>query len=118
MKKKLLKAIIYLALLLAIVFGAQVFRLADFREIGQVFEGFDAFKLVKLLVMCLCVLLASELIKLLLGFFTGKGHRAQTLNSILVSLTRYASAIVILCWGLSIIGVDVPPFSPVSGWWR
>ena len=106
-KKKLTKALIYLALLVVIVFGSRIFRLADFHEIGHMFEGFDAFRLVKLLVMCLFVLLVAELIKMLLGAFTGKRHRSQTLYSILVSLTRYAAAIVILCWGLSIIGVDV-----------
>ena len=51
-KKKLTKALIYLALLVVIVFGSQIFRLADFHEIGYMFEGFDAFRLVKLLVMC------------------------------------------------------------------
>ncbi len=44
---------------------------------------------------------------MLLGTLHAKSHRARTLNSLLISLTRYACAIVILCWGLSILGVDV-----------
>ena len=34
-------------------------------------------------------------------------HRSRTVLSLLASLTRYAAALVILCWGLSIFGADV-----------
>lgn len=107
MKKKLVRAVVYLVLLALIICSSQAFRLADLHDIGQMFSGFRAFTLVQLLVMCLFVLLISELIKLLFGTLPAKSHRARTLNSLMISLTRYASAIVILCWGLSILGVDV-----------
>ena len=107
MKKKLVRAVVYLVLLALIICSSQAFRLADLHDIGQMFSGFRAFTLVQLLVMCLFVLLISELIKLLFGALPAKSHRARTLNSLMISLTRYASAIVILCWGLSILGVDV-----------
>lgn len=107
MKKKIIRAVIYVLLLILIVFGSQAFHIADLRDISQVFAGFRAYMLVQLLVMVFFVLLAAELIKILLGVVNAKGHRAKTLNSLLISLTRYASAIIILCWGLSIVGVDV-----------
>lgn len=107
MKKKAIRAVVYLALLVAIVFGAHLFRLADLRDISQMFAGFRAFTIIQLLVMILFVLLVTELFKLVFSTFKAKSHRAQTVHTLLVSLTRYVAAIVILCWGLSILGVDV-----------
>lgn len=107
MKKKTIRAVVYLALLVMIVFGAQLFRLADFRDISQMFAGLRAFTIIQLLVMVLFVLLLTELFKLLFSTFKASSHRAQTVRTLLISLTRYAAAIVILCWGLSILGVDV-----------
>ena len=107
MKKKIIRAGVFLLLLIVIVFGAQQFHLADLREISHMFSGFQAFTIVQLLVMVLFVLLVAELLKLLFGAFKAKSHRAKTILTVLTSLTRYVAAIVILCWGLSIIGVNV-----------
>lgn len=107
MKKKIIRAGVFLLLLIVIVFGAQQFHLADLRDISHMFSGFQAFTIVQLLVMVLFVLLVAELLKLLFGAFKAKSHRAKTILTVLTSLTRYVAAIVILCWGLSIIGVNV-----------
>ena len=107
MKKKTIRAGIYLVLLLIIVFGAQQFRLADMRDITEMFAGVQAFTIIRLLVMVLFVLLLSELIKLLCSAIKAKTHRGRTVQTLLLSLTRYVAAIVILCWGLSLVGVDV-----------
>ena len=63
--------------------------------------------MVQLLVMTLFVLLFAELLKLLIGAFKATSHRVKTVHTLLISLIRYMAAAVILCWGLSILGVDV-----------
>ena len=63
--------------------------------------------LVKVLAMALLVLAAADVIAIILGSLQIKSHRGKTVCTLLRSLTRYAAAIVILCWGLSILGVDV-----------
>lgn len=49
----------------------------------------------------------TALVCFVLGLIHPKAHRAQTILTLLNSLLRYAAALVILCWGLSILGVDV-----------
>ena len=53
------------------------------------------------------VLLCANLLILLLGALKPKSHRGASLVTLFSSLTRYVAALVILCWGLSIFGVDV-----------
>lgn len=67
----------------------------------------DGIAIVKLLLMAAGVLLTETIIVFILGLFKPKSHRAGSILSILSSIMKYAAAIVILCWGLSIIGVDV-----------
>ena len=74
--------------------------------------------MVQLLVMTLFVLLFAELLKLLIGVFKATSRRVKTVHTLLISLIRYMAAAVILCWGLSILGVDVSPFWPAWGCWR
>ena len=57
--------------------------------------------------MIALVLFCAKLIELILGLFKPASHRARTVLTLLASFTRYISAIVILCWGLSIFGADV-----------
>ena len=63
--------------------------------------------MLRVLAMAFLVLAAAELIAVVLGVLKPKSHRGQTLCSLIRSAVRYAAAIVILCWGLSILGVDV-----------
>ena len=49
----------------------------------------------------------TVLVCFVLGILHPKSHRARTILTLLNSLMRYAAALVILCWGLSILGVDV-----------
>lgn len=59
------------------------------------------------LAMCAGVIFCTSLIILILGLFKPASHRARTLVTLLSSLIRYVAALVMLCWGLSIFGVDV-----------
>ena len=62
---------------------------------------------IRTLAMACMVMSAALLISLVLGAIRPKERKAMTLLSLLSSLIRYVAALVILCWGLSILGVNV-----------
>ena len=62
---------------------------------------------IRTLAMVSMVLFAAALLRGLLGFLKPKERKGLTLVSLLSSLLRYVAALVILCWGLSILGVNV-----------
>ena len=66
-----------------------------------------AHPILRVIAMAALVLFCAWLISLILGALKPASHRGKTLMTLLASLTRYVAAIVILCWGLSIFGVDV-----------
>lgn len=57
--------------------------------------------------MVLSVLLVVNPLLLLLRCCKPKNHRGRTLVTVISSLVKYASTLVILCWGQTILGVDV-----------
>lgn len=61
----------------------------------------------KLLVMIASVITLETLLVFILSLPKPKSHRARSVLSIIASLMKYIAAIVILCWGLSILGVNV-----------
>lgn len=61
----------------------------------------------KVIAMAALVVFCAALIELILGALKPKAHRGRTVVTLLASLTRYVAVIVILCWGLSLFGVDV-----------
>ncbi len=64
-------------------------------------------KLALAFAMAFAVLAAETLLALILGLFKPESHRARTLLTMASSLLKYVAAIVVLCWGLSILGVDL-----------
>ncbi len=75
-------------------------------------KGFDNVKVdlatvLKLIIMICGVLAAEMLAVYLLGLAKPTKHRARSVISIVSSVLKYVAAIIILCWGLSIIGVNV-----------
>ena len=66
-----------------------------------------AHPVIQALAMAAMVLFAAQLLRMLLGLFRPKERQAMTLISLLSSLLHYVAALVILCWGLSILGVNV-----------
>lgn len=91
-KPNVMKLVIYLAATL--VFGV-LWRFVWPSPIAQV------------IAMAALVLLCANLLILLLGVLKPKTHRGASLVTLFSSLTRYVAALIILCWGLSIFGVDV-----------
>ena len=90
---------------------SSVIKLIVALVLGLGFGALDRFvishSVLRVIAMGALVLFCAELISLILGLFHPESHRAKTVLTLLASLTRYVAAIVILCWGLSIFGVDV-----------
>ena len=62
---------------------------------------------IQVLAMAALVLFTAQLLRVLLNLIQPKERKGKTLISLLSSLLHYVAAIVILCWGLSILGVNV-----------
>lgn len=61
----------------------------------------------RVLAMVFGVLLAVGLTNWILSLFEPKDRKGKTALSIIGSLLRYAAVLVILCWGLSLLGVEM-----------
>ncbi len=111
MKEKRGKQLI--GLLVCLVIGGAALFYGDRRGIFTNFSSalgnirFSEAVFLRLIVMVFLVLAVEKALVLILGLFKGRSHRSATVITITQSLLRYAAAIVILCWGLSIIGVNV-----------
>ncbi len=66
-----------------------------------------AHPVIEVLAMAAMVLFAAQLLRFLLSLIKPKERKGLTLISLFSSLLRYVAALVILCWGLSILGVNV-----------
>ncbi len=84
-----------------------VVYLLAFAAFGALWRFVWPHPIAAVLAMGALVLLCADLLILLLGALRPKSHRGASLVTLLSSLTRYVAALVILCWGLSIFGVDV-----------
>ena len=62
---------------------------------------------IQALAMAAMVLFVARLIGYVLSLIKPRERKGLTLISLLSSLLRYVAALVILCWGLSILGVNV-----------
>ncbi len=105
-KKSLLGIVLLAAALVALLWGckaAGIWQGVDFKAEWDL----SAAAILKLLTMAAGVLLLAKLLSVLLSLPKPKSHRAKTMLTIIASLLQYAAALVILCWGLSILGVNV-----------
>ena len=99
---RLIVMIVILAILIPVGFLTEVFSMEELEEMNFSFSA-----VWKLIVMIACVITVETLLVFLLGLPKPKNHRAKSILSIISSLMKYVAAIVILCWGLSILGVNV-----------
>ena len=105
-KKDVLSGVALLAAAALLLWGgwsAGIWKGADLAVRWQL--GVTA--VLKLLTMAAGVLLLAKVLRGLMGLVKPKGHRGMTMMTLLSSLIQYAAALVILCWGLRILGVDV-----------
>ena len=105
--KSIIKFVIFLVACAAFI--GLGFATGIFSSFGNVFQGIKLnwSSLVKLLVMIALVLAIEHLVLFILGLLKPEKGRAQTLLSLLTNAIKYITAIVILCWGLSILGANV-----------
>jgi len=99
---RLLVCVGILAVTIPVGFITKAFSSASFANVS-----FNLKNLLKLLIMAAVVIAIQTGITLILKQLKPKSHRAQSIISIVISLLKYVAIIVIICWGLSIIGVNV-----------
>lgn len=106
-KKKLVRLAIFLAALMALL------TVSHFSNLAVSYEMFIyKFKLTmgnifSLSIMVLAVLIGKNIISLILEAIRLENNRAKTVITIIKSLLQYIAWIVIICWGLRIMGVDI-----------
>lgn len=101
---KIIKIVVCLAVLAVAVLIGVLSGAFDFSKIEL---NFDFAALLKVTVMAFSVIAAESILSLLLTLPTPANHRLRSVLSITASLLKYIAFIVILCWGLSILGVNV-----------
>ncbi|MBO4697248.1 MAG: mechanosensitive ion channel [Lachnospiraceae bacterium] len=107
-KKPLLIRLIALFVILLIAFVIGWARdVIDFDNLEETFGEFNGVKLLCLICMIAGVLFVETAIVLVLDLFKPENHRARSVLSIISSMLKYVTAIVILCWGLTILGANV-----------
>lgn len=107
-KKTLLIRLIALFVIMLIAFIIGWARdIIDFDNLEETFGAFNGEKLLCLICMIAGVLFVETVIVIVLDLFKPENHRARSVLSIISSLLKYVTAIVILCWGLSILGANV-----------
>lgn len=92
-----------LAALLFLCKRAGIWQEADFKARLNL----SAAALLKVLTMAAGILLLARLLRALLKALRLKSHRGMTMITLASSLIQYTAALVTLCWGLSILGVNV-----------
>ncbi|MCQ2427928.1 MAG: mechanosensitive ion channel family protein [Clostridia bacterium] len=107
MKKRIIKIVI-LAVVLAVLISVGFFS-ETFTEIGEILDGahFNPASVLHLLIMICVVIVIKDLIVFVLSLIKTKSHRINTVLTIAASALHYIAAIIMVCWGLTILGVDV-----------
>lgn len=103
-KSKLIRLIVSLIILGAVIGIGYATKLFSFNFDNVKFDGAV---LIKLIVMIFGVIVVEALLSFILSIPKPNNHRARSVLSVISSLLKYVAAIVIICWGLSIIGVNV-----------
>lgn len=106
-KRKTIIRLVVLAVVLAVAMVIGFATGAIDRETFATEWRFGVDVVVRLVSMAAGVLLVEFLAELVLGACKPQAHRVRSILTISRSLLRYAAAIVILCWGLTILGVNI-----------
>lgn len=102
---KLMQLIVCCAILIVSVFIGFITGLFSTDDLKNISIDITAY--IKVFIMAVGVITAETLLVVLLGIPKPQSHRARSVLSIISSLLKYIAGIVILCWGLSIMGVNV-----------
>ena len=104
-KTRLIRFAICVAIIGFLIGIGALTKLFRFDELKDITVDFST--ILKVVVMSLGVIAFEALITLLLDLPHPKSHRVQSILSITSSLMKYVACIIIICWGLSILGVNV-----------
>lgn len=106
-QKSIVKLIVYIVALAAIA-GISL-GTGLFKSVGDMLKGIhiNLMSIVQVVMMVLLVLALENLVLWVISLVKPKSPRARTLLSILGSILRYITAIIIICWGLTILGANV-----------
>lgn len=115
-KKKLLIEILICVAAVAAISGIGVFA-GVFDTLQDAFGNINVNpeKIGRLVVMVFLVIAIEKLLVLIFSLLMGKGRRTTTVLTILQSVAKYAAAVVMIVWGLSILGVDVTTIAASIG---
>ena len=105
---KVIYKILIFAVLCVALAGAGI-AAGVFDSFNSVFKGvsFNASSVLRVIIMAMVVLAVTNLIILILSLIKTQNRRGMTMLSVLGNALRYIAAIVIICWGLTILGADV-----------
>ena len=114
-QKNIKKIIIYFGLIIVIGILSNAFQFTN--SFGEYFSGISIGpeKIVRLMSMIFVVLFIEEIIRFILSCIKTENHRMNTISTVINSSIKYITAIVIICWGLSILGVDVATITASVG---
>ena len=98
--------LIVCAAVLGVLLGAGILtKVVNWEQLKSI--RIDLTAIWKVLLMIFLVLAVESLLIFLLSLPKPQSHRARSVLSIVSSLLKYVAVIVMLCWGLSILGVNV-----------
>ncbi len=100
------RVIVYAVLLVLVIVLGFATDMIHKEELAEVFH-FNAVTVFQLAVLIFEVLLAKNILVFVLGLFQPKSHRARSVLSLVSSMAKYVAFIIILCCGLTILGVNV-----------
>lgn len=106
-KSVLIRLIVCVVLLMAVLGIGSATDGFGFDDLGDAISEVHWGRVLRLFVMIFGVIAFTTLLEFFLGLFQPENHRIRSILSIISSLIKYVAAIVILCWGLSILGVNV-----------
>ena len=106
-KKRILKIVIYFAIL-ALALGGGVWG-GLFESMGKALNDIhiNGLVLLKLVAMVCIVSILQNICLMILNLFHFNSNRSNTAKTILGSVIQYAAILIIICWALTILGVNV-----------
>jgi small conductance mechanosensitive channel len=105
-KKVLIRFLVCIGALIVLVPLGYLTKLFNFAALGASIK-INFTNIVKIVILVLAVIAVETVIVVLLRLIKPKDHHAKTLISITASILKYVAFIVIVCWSLTIIGVNV-----------
>lgn len=108
MEKKTLGRIIKLGVcVLVLGITAAVGFITKAFDVSNINIKLDLSSILKVIIMAAAIISVESLLSIVLTLPKPKNHRIRSMLTITASLLKYVAFIVILCWGLAILGVNI-----------